>query len=103
MEVMAGELRRQLLPLYSAKRDPDPIVHAKYFAPWISWTWHAIEFDGEDTFSGLVDGLDTELGYFSLSELQSAQGPGGLQIERDLYCEPKPLSQVRMHCRGSGA
>jgi hypothetical protein len=42
----------------------------------------------------LVDGLETELGYFSLSELQTACGPMGLPIERDLYYQPKTLKEL---------
>jgi hypothetical protein len=48
-------------------------------------TWYATEFDGEDLFFGLVDGLEKEFGYFSLSELESVDGPFGVGIERDLY------------------
>ena len=56
---------------------------------------YATEFDGEDTFFGLVVGQETELGYFSLSEMQSIRGPGGLGIERDLYWTPKTLAQIK--------
>jgi hypothetical protein len=41
-----------------------------------------------------VVGLESEWGYFVLSELQSARGPMGLAIERDLYFEPKPFSKI---------
>ena len=63
----------------------DATIIAKFFTPDTNWTWFATEFDGEDTFFGLVDGHDKELGYFSLSELQDVRGPMGLPIERDLY------------------
>lgn len=46
-------------------------------------------------FFGLVLGLEIELGYFSLSELQSVRGALGLPVERELYFRPAPLSQVR--------
>jgi hypothetical protein len=32
--------------------------------------------------------------YFVLSELESARGPLGLPIERDLYFEPGPFTKV---------
>jgi hypothetical protein len=49
-------------------------------------------------FFGLVDGLETELGYFSLRELQEVHGPMGLAIERDLYYEPISLRELlEMH------
>ena len=66
----------------------------KFFTPDSNWTWYASEFDGEDIFFGLVDGFETELGYFSLSELQSVKGPLGLPVERDLHFEPKTLKKL---------
>lgn len=95
MKLMTNEIRKRLPALYSAEHDPDPVVQVKFFTPWTSWTWYAIEFDGEDLFFGLVDGLETELGYFTLSELESIRGPAGLRIERDRYFRPVPLSDVR--------
>ncbi len=60
------------------------------------WTWYVLEFDGEDTFFGLVDGLEVELGYFSLSELESLRGLlGEPAVERDLYFKQCKLSNVR--------
>jgi len=53
-----------------------------------------LEFDGEDTFFGLVSRFEVELGYFSLKELQRVKGPLGLQIERDLYFEPQTLKNL---------
>lgn len=46
------------------------------------------------TFFGLVDGFEKELGYFSLSELESVKGPLGLKIERDLYFKPTTLKKI---------
>ena len=54
----------------------DPIVQVKFFCPWNQWTWYATEFDEVDTFFGKVVGQETELGYFSFTELQSVAGPG---------------------------
>jgi hypothetical protein len=48
-----------------------------------------------DTFFGLVDGFEQELGYFSLKELEDTRGPLGLLIERDMHFKPQPLSVVR--------
>ena len=73
----------------------DPIVYAKYFMPDSHWTWYVLEFDGKETFFGYVDGDYQELGYFSLSELESIRGPLGLKVERDVYWKPKPLSEVK--------
>jgi hypothetical protein len=67
----------------------------KYFTPDSNWTWYASEFDGDDTFFGLVIGHEVEFGYFSLSELKSARGPMGLPVERDRYFDPKPLDELQ--------
>ena len=94
-KLVTQELRKQIPPLYSQEENPDPTVWAKFFTPDSSWTWYATEFDGEDRFFGLVDGHEVELGYFSLHELAETRGPMGLPIERDLYWNPKPVSEVR--------
>lgn len=70
-------------------------VIVKFFDPTGSWTWYATEFDGEDTFFGLVCGHEQELGYFSLSELQSVRGALGLGIERDLHIGPLTIGEAR--------
>jgi hypothetical protein len=96
MELLTPEIRKALPPLNSTDGEGDKaIVHVKFFTPDSSWTWYATEFDGEDTFFGLVSGLEEELGQFSLSELQSVTGPFGLPIERDVFWDPKPLSECR--------
>ena len=94
MKLMTDELKQSMPLLYSQENEPDPTVRVKYFTPWAEWSWWGIEFDGTDTFFGLVDGYDQELGYFSLSELESISGPAGLKIERDLSFEPTNLSNV---------
>jgi len=94
-------VRKSLPPLYSQENVKDPIVHVKFFTPDSSWTWYATEFDGEDTFFGWVVGFEKELGYFSLSELETVRGPMGLNIERDIHFVPKPLSQVMKEHGGS--
>ncbi|HQH28667.1 MAG TPA: DUF2958 domain-containing protein [Oligoflexia bacterium] len=94
MNLMTDELKQQMPALYSQEHEGDPLARVKFFTPWAGWTWYGIEFDGEDLFFGFVDGLDAELGYFSLAELETIQGPGGLRIERDLYFQPTPLSKL---------
>ncbi len=91
---MTADLRTQLPQLYSQEEVDDPKAIAKYFTPDSNWTWYATEFDGKDTFFGLVDGFEKELGYFSLAELESVRGPFGLGVERDLWFEPTPISKL---------
>src|SRR2546429_591910 len=97
MELLPEELRSRLPPLYSQEKAKDPIVHIKFFTPDSDWTWYATEGspEGDDfIFFGYVIGFEKEWGYFALSELAAARGPLGLPIERDLYFEPAPFSQV---------
>jgi hypothetical protein len=92
--LLTNDIRQRLPRLYETQEDRNPMLQVKFFTPWTSWTWYASEFDGEDLFFGLVEGLETEWGYFSLKELESVRGPGGLRIERDLYFVPTPASQI---------
>lgn len=81
--------------LYSQEKIKDPIVYVKFFCPWNNWTWFATEYDpASRRFFGMVHGHEKELGYFTLDELESVTGPGGLKIERDMYFKPRPLSQI---------
>jgi len=95
MKLLTQQIRRKLPPLGSQEPlGPKAVAHVKFFTPDSNWTWYATEFDGQDTFFGLVDGHEKELGNFSLSELHSARGPLGLAIERDLYWDPKTLEEI---------
>ena len=109
MQLLTKELLEKLPPLYSQENNKDPLVICKFFTPDAQWTWYVLECSSVDKdgyydtdkekvdflFFGLVVGIEVELGYFSLSELQSGRGRFGLPIERDLYFNPVPLSEVR--------
>jgi hypothetical protein len=88
------KLKPKIPKLYESENSKDPLVVFKFFIPDSAWSWYVIEFDGEDTFFGLVDGHDQELGYFSLAELQSVQGPVGRSIEIDPDFQPQTLSSL---------
>lgn len=95
-ELLPDSVKRNLPSLYSTQDEDDPIVQVKFFHPLTQWTWYATEFDGNDLLFGLVVGHETELGYFSLSELESIGANGRtLPVERDLYFKPQPLSRCR--------
>lgn len=91
MMLLTKENKRNLPALYSTENVPegDKKVAVKFFCPWSSWTWYAVEGeeqeDGDWLFFGLVDGHEKEWGYFVLSELESLRGPWGLRIERDRH------------------
>jgi hypothetical protein len=95
MKLIPKALARKLPPLYATENIQNPIVQCKFFYPDFDWTWYGIEFDGDDIFFGFVDGDFPELGYFCLKELLNTRGKLGLSIERDLYFEPCPLSELR--------
>ena len=95
MKLLTQEIRKKLPPLYSQEsKGGKAIVYLKMFTPDSNFTFFATEFDGEDTFFGLVEGHEKELGYFSLAELQSVRGGLGLPIERDMYWQPKTLEEI---------
>ena len=81
--------------LYETEKQEDSIVHIKLFTPDSNWSWFITEFDQEDTFFGLVDGFEKELGYFSFSELKSVRGHLGLCVEIDLHFSPQPISKIQ--------
>ena len=95
MKLLTKELLEKLPKLYTQEeKGLDAVAVVKFFTPDSNWTWYATEFDGEDTFFGLVEGIEKELGYFRLSELKSIRGTLGLPIERDLYFKPKTLKEL---------
>jgi len=98
-EFFPDEIREKLPNLYAGEElGLMALALVKFFTPDSNWTWYASEFDGHDSFFGLVSGFEVELGYFSLSELQSVKGPLGLSIERDLHFKPQPLKDLQeMH------
>ncbi len=86
MKLLTAAIRRALPPLGSTEPlGLDAPVIVKFFTPSSGWSWYATEFDGEDTFFGLVDGFEKELGTFSLRELESVRARYGIGVERDLY------------------
>jgi hypothetical protein len=92
VKLLTKELIRKLPKLYEQEEKGfEAIAYVKFFALFSDWTWYATEFDGEDIFFGLVQGFEEELGYFSLSELESL----GWRIERDCYFTPTPLYYLR--------
>ena len=95
MQLLTKEIRERL-PLLGAtdEQGMEAVAQVKFFTPDGGWTWYATEFDGKDTFFGLVIWVEKETGYFSLSELQSIKGALGLPVERDRFFRPTPLEQL---------
>lgn len=98
-KMITQELIKELPDLYSQDgKGYDAIAVVHYFSPYTGWDWYGTEFDGEDRFFGLVRGLETELGYFSLQELSEALITIGVTrvpaVERDLHWTPRPLRDL---------
>lgn len=95
MKLLTKAITKKLPPLYSTDgQGKEAVAQVKFFALGSNWTWYATEFDGEDTFFGLVEGFEKELGYFSLKELESVKYFGIQGIERDINWEPRKLSEL---------
>jgi hypothetical protein len=95
MHLLTQAIRRKLSPLYTnEERGTDALAIVKFFTPDSGWTWYASEFDGDDLFFGLAVGVEPELGYFRLSQLQSIRGKLGLPVERDRFYKPTPLCEL---------
>lgn len=98
MKLLTQDLIVKLPALYETENTPidDKIAMVKFFHPAINWTWYGIEYDGVDTFWGIVDGDEREYGYFSLNELQTPVGPFQLSAERDQYFLPTALRDLAL-------
>ena len=96
MKLLTDELIKTLPPLYSTENIKDPLIQCKFFTPDSSWSWYVLEFDKtNEIFFGYVCGLERELGYFSLQELESVKGQLGLGVERDISFKPTKLSVIK--------
>jgi hypothetical protein len=91
MKLMTEEIEKKLIKMGS-QEDKNPKIIVKFFCPWNQWTWYVLEGEklpgGDWRFFGLVDGLEKELGYFTLEELESLRKgnyPNGPKVERDKW------------------
>ncbi len=123
--LLDAESRSKLPPLYSNEYlGLAALAPVKFFHTGSSWTWYASEAsiitrDGEYKpladispndpsirdviFFGLVDGYELELGYFSLSELESLGGEAHFPVERDRWYTPMSLEDLqRKHRKERG-
>jgi hypothetical protein len=93
MKLITKTLSRKLPPLGSQDgKGMDATAFVKIFTPDSRWTWYITEMDPESgECFGKVCGLETELGYFTIGELEAIRGPLGLPVERDRFFDPTPL------------
>ena len=84
--------------LYSLKNHPNPTLSVKLFALGTNWTWYVLEYNpDEDLCFGLVEGFETELGYFSLAELRELKIGTIPRVERDLFFAPIPIRELSVY------
>jgi hypothetical protein len=96
MKLLTKQLLNKIPKPYSQENELDPICWVKLFTPWSNWDWYIIEYNPETrTCLGWVVGFESEMGYFSLDEIEQIRGIGGLKIERDRFFKPKKLSEVK--------
>ena len=96
MKLLTKPLIRKFPPLESTDgENPKNIkIPCKFFLPGTVWTWWPFEYDGIDTFFGLVHGETEELGYFTLDQLRQRKGPMGTRVERDKFFSSCKLSDL---------
>ena len=77
------------------------LAPAKVFSPYNGWRWYITEWDAETGLCfGLVEGFETEIGYFDLTELAGATVFGTVPaVERDLYWQPVTIGEIKGRSR----
>lgn len=91
MKLITKKIEEKLakFPLYSTDGHKEKEVIVKFFNPYGAGRWYVCEGEkqenGDWLFFGLVELIEKEWGYFTLSELQSIPTPYGLGIERDTH------------------
>ncbi len=98
------ELLDSIPPLGADPETPlsETLVYARFFDPASSWQWYVIEFDGGETFFGLILSRSVAVaGQFTLTELSSIDarpsecGPG---IKLDPEFQPITVAKLA-ECR----
>ena len=94
-------LQNQLPNPCGQEGNKDPTVHAVFYFPLGGWIWFATEgrpVEGDFLFFGYVIGLERELGYFCLSELESVD-INGIKVCRVEDHQSKRLSKCLLQYR----
>lgn len=96
-KLIPNTLLSDIPDLYETDGQLDPMLKIKLFTPDSCFTWYVIELSKTDinTCYGYVKGLESELGYFQLSELEAIHGPLGLAIERDTSFQATLFSTIK--------
>ncbi|MBQ0074607.1 MAG: DUF2958 domain-containing protein [Prevotella sp.] len=99
MKLITKTIEKQIAkyPLYSQDGVKDKKVIVKFF--FGAYTWYVTEGqkqeNGDYLFYGYTENqYGRELGYFTLSDLQSVKRWGYPCVERDMYFKPCLMSKV---------
>ena len=94
-QLIPQKIKDAIPKLYDTEDSKDPIAYVKLFID--GWTWYITELSIDDNicFGYVVSPFGSELGYFSLQEIQEVKGSLGIGVERDLYFEPTPLYKIK--------
>lgn len=99
LELLPKVLKNALPKISDQEGNRNPTVFAVLQFPLSGWMWFVTEGDAyEDDicFFGYVVGLESEWGYFSLSELESID-INGIKVCHDEDHVPRPLSECLQH------
>jgi hypothetical protein len=101
MKLITKEIENKAPALHSQddKSSTEIMVVAKFFNPCGAGTWYMTEYDPKQRmgFGWCTLGFGPEcdeLGYFSIDELESIEGPLMIGIERDIHFTPCTLASV---------
>ena len=109
MKLLTKALEARLPKLGATEDVPlrEKRIVCKFFALGTAWSWYVLEGerqpDGDVLFFGFVKGLEAELGYFSLRELEKLRLRGTVDgqslgtiplVERDSYFGDHVLGEV---------
>jgi conserved domain protein len=100
MTLITKQLEKELAkyPLYSQDSKGDnAIAVCKFFLQGYTWYVLEAEKNGDDyEFYGITVGQFAELGYFTLSQLESVTGQWGLRVERDRGFKPTKVKDLHL-------
>ena len=78
-------------------KEPLVTVYLKWFTPDANWTWYITEMDRDKGICyGIVSGIETEWGTFTIEQVQKVRGSLGLPVERDLHFKPTLVSDLNI-------
>jgi hypothetical protein len=96
MKLLTEKDIAQIPPLYATENEKNPLIYVKIFTPDANWSWYIIEYNPATKIAfGYVCGLEEELGYFDIKELEILRGPLGFSPVKALFFEKKTLDELK--------